>query len=337
MTDVLERADAKKPYGDVPYADPGYQKDGKKRYPLTRDKVMAAWSYINQPDNAKLYTAEQLAAIKGRIRAAMKKFGHVVTEAKTGGLLAIDVVRAVDLPQEYRDAVSEADGIGVLRGHFSVFDTWYPVESKWEGKFLERVDRGAYTQTIAEDRARMKVLFDHGFDPQIGNKVLGPIRDLRPDTRGAYYEVPLFDTSYNRDLLPGLKAGVYGASMRMRVLEDTWDDKPARSEHNPDGIKERTITRAGVPEFGPVTFPASPTATAGVRSMTDQFYDQLRQRDTSSYEAAVRAVEQVVPDFTGVSDARSSDRGEPGTQVPTLTTRQRLDEGALRLRGIKLS
>jgi HK97 family phage prohead protease len=331
-------ADSKTPYGpksQVNYADPGYQKDGKARYPLdTEAHCRAAWSYISMPKNAAQYTAEQLSAIKGRIRSALKKFG-VETESKAAGPLAVDVARAVDMPQEFRDAVSEADGLGLMTGHFSVFDTWYRVESKWEGTFLERVDPGAFTQTIAKDRSRMKVLFDHGFDPTIGNKVLGPIRDLRPDQRGAYYEVPLFDTSYNRDLLPGLKAGVYGASMRMRVLDDTWDDKPARSEHNPDGIKERTITRAGVPEFGAVTFPASPGASAGVRSTTDQFYDQLRQRDSSSYEAAVRAVEQVLPDFTGVSDARSSDRGEPGTQVPTsLTTRQRLDEGALRLRGI---
>ncbi len=73
--------DPKKPYGDVPYADPGYQSDGIYRYPLTADKVMAAWSYIHQADNRKPYTAEQLSAIEARIRAAMKKFGHQVTEA----------------------------------------------------------------------------------------------------------------------------------------------------------------------------------------------------------------------------------------------------------------
>ena len=66
----------KKPYGDVKYADPGYQKDGKKRYPInTADHVRAAWSYINQPKNAAKYSSKQVAAIKGRIRSAAKKFG----------------------------------------------------------------------------------------------------------------------------------------------------------------------------------------------------------------------------------------------------------------------
>ena len=34
----LKAADTKKPYGDAPCADPGYQADGKKRYPL-RDLI----------------------------------------------------------------------------------------------------------------------------------------------------------------------------------------------------------------------------------------------------------------------------------------------------------
>jgi hypothetical protein len=66
----------KKPYGNVTYADPGYQSDGKKRYPLdTETHIRAAWSYINMPKNAKKYSSSQLAAIKARIRAAMKRIG----------------------------------------------------------------------------------------------------------------------------------------------------------------------------------------------------------------------------------------------------------------------
>lgn len=62
---------ADKPYGDVAYADP---KDGK--YPIdTKEHVKAAWSYINMPKNQKGYTPGELAAIKGKIRAAAKKFG----------------------------------------------------------------------------------------------------------------------------------------------------------------------------------------------------------------------------------------------------------------------
>ena len=77
--------DTSKPYGDVVYADPGYQKDKQKRYPIeTAAHVRAAWSYINQEKNGNLYTSAQLARIKSRIKSAAKKFGiNIVGEHAT--------------------------------------------------------------------------------------------------------------------------------------------------------------------------------------------------------------------------------------------------------------
>lgn len=72
-------AEKQEPYGDVKYADPGYR-DNKKRYPIdTAEHARAAWAYINVPKNAGEYTPEQLAVIKGKIQAAMKKFGIAVS------------------------------------------------------------------------------------------------------------------------------------------------------------------------------------------------------------------------------------------------------------------
>lgn len=67
----------KEPYGsDAGYADPGYQADGKKRYPTdTSEHTRAAWSYINMTKNAKAYTAQQLAKIKAKIKGAMGSHG----------------------------------------------------------------------------------------------------------------------------------------------------------------------------------------------------------------------------------------------------------------------
>jgi len=75
-------AATKEPYGDVEYADTGLQPDGVKRYPLnTEAHVRAAWSYINQPDNAAKYTAVQLRRIKARIRRAMLDIGAQVADS----------------------------------------------------------------------------------------------------------------------------------------------------------------------------------------------------------------------------------------------------------------
>lgn len=78
-----------KPYGDVTYADP---KNGK--YPIdTEEHVRAAWSYINMPKNQTGYSADELAAIKGRIKSAAKKFGIEINAAspaaeKKGAIVA---------------------------------------------------------------------------------------------------------------------------------------------------------------------------------------------------------------------------------------------------------
>jgi HK97 family phage prohead protease len=73
---------SKEPYGPVTYGDPGYQPDKKKRYPLdTEEHVHAALSYFGQAKNREPYTAEQVAAILGRIHAAAKRFGIKVASA----------------------------------------------------------------------------------------------------------------------------------------------------------------------------------------------------------------------------------------------------------------
>jgi phage head maturation protease len=226
-----------------------------------------------------------------KVMAAAKRFGISVGGQMNAVQHApdIDVVRAMGVGPELRTERAGGDSLGRLVVRFSPFNTWYEVNSKWEGRFLERTVPGTFAGTVAADRGIMRSLFDHGHDPQIGNKVLGPIVDLREDPDSPVGEVDLLDTSYNRDLLPGLRAGVYGSSFRMHVTGEQWNDTPGRSAHNPDGIPERTITKTKTLEFGPVTFPASPTASASMRSMTDHFYEQLRRLDTGAYEAAARA------------------------------------------------
>jgi hypothetical protein len=79
LDDSAKTFASKKPYGNVTYADPGYQKDGKSRYPIdTEEHIRAAWSYINQKENAAKYTPDQLSKVKAKIKAAMKRIGAEV-------------------------------------------------------------------------------------------------------------------------------------------------------------------------------------------------------------------------------------------------------------------
>jgi HK97 family phage prohead protease len=166
------------------------------------------------------------------------------------------------------------EGMPTMHGYFSVFNQWTEIDSTFEGNFMERVAPGAFSRSLAYDRARLRVLFNHGRDPTFGDKVLGIPSVLREDEQGGAYEVPLLDTSYNRDLIPGLQAGAYGSSFRFKVVRENLDNTAPVSSYNPKGLPERTITEAKVMELGPVTFPAYQGATAGVRSLTDWFVEQ---------------------------------------------------------------
>jgi HK97 family phage prohead protease len=172
-------------------------------------------------------------------------------------------LRAADDPESDRP---------VIFGHFARFNEWTKIDSAFEGTFMELIAPGAFDKTFSENRDNIRLLFQHGRDPQVGDKPLGTLRELREDDEGAYYEAELFDTSYNRDLEPGLRAGAYGASFAFSVVREDFDREPERSDRNPDGIPERTVREARVYEGGPVTFPAYDGATAGVRSvsLTDQ-------------------------------------------------------------------
>lgn len=64
---------AKKPFGDVVYADPGYQKDGRKRFPLLNERfIKLSWAEIYFLKNISKYTTSQLQDIRSKITAAWK-------------------------------------------------------------------------------------------------------------------------------------------------------------------------------------------------------------------------------------------------------------------------
>ena len=233
------------------------------------------------------------------------------------GLRAVTVTSPGE-PDDPAGAPPEPPEPAFMVGHFATFDRWTEINSMFEGNFMERVAPGAFKKTMRDQRDSMRVLFQHGRDPQVGDKPLGPITDLREDDVGAAYEVRMLDTSYNADLIPGLRAGLYGASFRFSVLREEFNMEPGVSEMNPAGIPQRTIQEARVSEFGPVTFPAYADASAGIRSMTDEFIlarfknNPDRVRELLGLGSAMPAVPDNAPPagaelrLTPVRDAASS-------------------------------
>lgn len=213
----------------------------------------------------------------------------------------------------------------LMEVRFSAFGQWYEINSLWEGHFLERTERGAFDKTIKESGANVKVLFNHGFDPQVGQKVLGSIESLTEEPDSPVGVVRLFDTSYNRDLLPGLEAGAYGSSFRMRVIRDEVNKDPGGSDYNPKGLPERTIKEVRLYEFGPVTFPANPASIAGVRSMTDAYIEGMRAVDPMWVDEQTRArdLRRTSPDGTSGDAAIISPPAPAESHPGGLTHAQR--------------
>lgn len=93
--------DSSKPYGDVAYADPGYQADKQKRYPIeTEGHIRAAWSFINKSKNQATYTPKQVAAIKGRIVSAWK------AKIDSAGPASVDDGKGATITNKTEDTVN---------------------------------------------------------------------------------------------------------------------------------------------------------------------------------------------------------------------------------------
>lgn len=222
---------------------------------------------------------------------------------------------------------AEGDAKRMLRGRFTTFDDPYEVNSHIEGHFLERIAPGAFDRTVVESRKNIKVLFNHGQDTTMGNQILGDIVDLRGD---ASYVVDPFD-GIPPLIRSGLEADAYGSSHRFSVIDDEWNHKPGKSASNPNGIPERTIREARLYEFGPVTFPANPNATAGIRSTTDEYYQ--RSTDATQYESVLRSAQVArtpagavaTPEGSPQSDAglpRSPQSDARKAVIPTFTPQE---------------
>jgi HK97 family phage prohead protease len=268
---------AKKPYGDVKYADPGYQKDGKARYPVdTEDHVRAAWSYINQTGNAAEYSAEQLSAIKGRIRAAAKRFGIEIADDaqralydRSWALEDIQIVRSVD---------GGADG-RTVEAYAAIFDTPAEIRDQY-GHYVEEIDRSAFNRTLSHGIDKVRVYYHHGMTlhgtpSDLGSVPIGRPVSARADKRGL-----LTVTRYNKSqladsVLEAIRNGdIQGYSFRGPIIRSN-PNRPPRARAGGSLPLWRHL-ELGLREYGPTPTPAY--ADAGIlamRSTLNEIRDEL--------------------------------------------------------------
>jgi HK97 family phage prohead protease len=264
---------AKAPYGDVPYGDPGYLdadgnqasksgKPGVKRYPLSADKVKAAWSYINQGKNAGQYTPDQLKSIKGRIKAAMTKHGHQVSDDSGrafgkppgGGWDGYQIERRYTAVATELRSVAEGQRIA---GYASVFGQ----PSRNLGGFIEIVGSGAFNQARSLGWPNVVCRYNHDANMVLGTTA-GRTLQLQVDKVGLDYEV--LPPQSRQDILELVERGdVQHSSFAFRVPSGGDEWTTTRDTNYP----LRTLHEVQLVDVAPVLDPAYPDATAGLRSL----------------------------------------------------------------------
>jgi len=288
-------------------------------------------------DDGKLGPKTTAAVKKAQKRLGMRPDGHVtpallarLAEAKSlpgrSSTMTDTCLRAFDF--DTRAVTSDGR---TLEGYAAVFNTASRIRDL-QGDFDETILPGAFARSL---RSRTPVLqFEHGKDPRIGAAPIGDIEELREDEHGLYVRARLYDhPDIERVRLAIAGRSIRGMSFRFGVADkgDTW----TRRAGEPD---LREIRDADVHELGPVVFPAYDTTSVSVRSL-------LAQLDPDEHRALVRELAAEVrlaadlTDLSGRPDARSAGGADPDTEpgngaASPMHLRQRLDDGALRTRGI---
>ncbi len=260
-------------------------------------------------------------------------------------------------------AADEVVGDGnTLDGWAAVFNRVTVIDS-WEGRFKERARPGSMRRSFRE--APPKIQFDHGKHPLIGSIPIARTEvaeeavdpELAPEG-GAHILGRLHDNWLIEPVRDAIRSGaVNGMSFRFTVVRETWTDPDGKKIKDARQLEEllmrtwfedvpedelllRDLDELRVPELGPVVFPAYDDTSVGVRSVTIDLgrLDDPDQRATLA-RAVLLADTAAQPDFTGRSDARSTDGGDDGEEsredeTPTVSTSARTRDRVLRMTGV---
>lgn len=296
------------------------KKDGKLG-PKTTSAVKKLQTALGLKPDGKV-TPALLAQIKSMKSLPAKKASAV----KKRSAVMDYCVRSFGFQFEER---GQRNGDGrTLEGYAAVFNAPTRIAAVG-GDFDEVISPGAFTRSI---RQRMPVLqFEHGRDPRVGAVPIGSIEDLSEDSQGLHVRATLFDNPVVEPVRQAIAhKAIKGMSFRFNVAVggDNWARRTG-------AIDLRTVGDADVHELGPVVFPAYDQTTVSVRSLLAQLGPEEHLALLRELAHDLRSID---PDDTARQpSARSSGSGdtdEDDIHREYLSPRQRLDEGALRSRGI---
>lgn len=176
---------------------------------------------------------------------------------------------ATGAPIEVRDVaapVEAGDDGRTLDGYAAVFNEPTRIRGFDGDEFDEIIAPGAFRETLAERGGRVRLQFDHGRHPLLGEVPLGRIERLGEDERGLRVQARLAENWLVEPFRESIASGaVSGMSFRFAVPPGGDDVTPASGREDGGDVPLRTIRRADLYEVGPVVWPAYEQTSVSVR------------------------------------------------------------------------
>lgn len=162
-------------------------------------------------------------------------------------------IRAI--PAEFRVKEAENEPLKII-GYAARFNELS--EEMWGMR--EKIAPGAFTEAIGKSDVR--ALWNHDPNYVLGRTKNGTLQ-IREDEQGLFYEVTPPDAQWARDLVESIKRGdVDQSSFAFTVDAEAWDESS-------DPVIRTIVKVRELYDVSPVTYPAYPSATSGVRSLGD--------------------------------------------------------------------
>lgn len=155
----------------------------------------------------------------------------------------------------FRAASDGSGSAGTLAGYAAVYNRL----SQNLGGFVEQVDPGAFTQSLA-DGVPVLARYNHDDNYLLGTSEAETLR-VWSDNTGLPYEVDLPDTGAGRDIavLSG-RGDVRYSSFAFRTISDSWSVTE-------QGFPLRTLLAVQLVDVAPVNNPAYRDTSVGMRSL----------------------------------------------------------------------
>jgi len=136
--------------------------------------------------------------------------------------------------------------------------------------FREKIAQGAFVEAIEKDDVR--ALWNHDPNYVLGRNKSGTLR-MEENKKGLKIEIDPPETQWANDLLTSIRRGdVDQMSFGFMVEEEEWDRK-----NKDEPI--RTLNKVRLFDVSPVTYPAYPQTSVGVRTTEEVYKDFLAAKD----------------------------------------------------------